>query len=370
MNNHKDTEEELKYSLSKELVLQLLFRLALFVVVMVIVAFISYKLCQTRVWQWYDSFYPLIHFFHENLIAIMLVLLLLGLFLLTVFYIWKMMGYFEEVLKAVDVIAKGEEVTLSLPKDLYQVEQKLNQIALETSRSKKEAQEANQRKNDLIVYMAHDLKTPLTSVIGYLTLLTENQGLSNELKQKYESIALKKAERLEELTNEFFEITRFNLSELTLSLSTVNMSMMLSQIAYEFLPLFAEKNLTYRLLADKDIMVNCDVEKMERVFDNLLKNAVNYCYSNSEILITARKQETGEVTISFMNHGRTIPKEKLNQLFEQFFRLEASRSSGTGGSGLGLAIAREIVRKHGGDIICESEDEKVRFLIVLPGQAM
>ena len=366
MNNDKKTTEELKYSLSKELVLQLLYRLAVFVVIMVIVCFIAYKLCQTRVWQWYDPFYPLIHFLHENLIAIMLVLLLFGLFILTVFYIWKMMGYLEEVVKAVDMIAKGEEIALSLPKELYQIEQTLNQIAIETNKSKAEAREANQRKNDLIVYMAHDLKTPLTSVIGYLTLLTENQEIPEELKLKYEKIALKKAERLEELTNEFFEITRLNLSEITLSLSTVNMSMMLSQITYEFLPLFAEKNLTYRLLLDKDIMVTCDVEKMERVFDNLLKNAINYCYEDSEIVITAKKEETGEIHISFMNHGRTIPKEKLERLFEQFFRLESSRSSGSGGSGLGLAIAREIIRKHGGELTCESENEQIQFVISLP----
>ena len=143
------------------------------------------------------------------------------------------------------------------------------------------------------------------------------------------------------------------------------MTTMLEQIRWEFEPLFSEKGLTCSLDLEKNLMVTCDVDKMERVFDNLLKNAVNYSYENTEIHIQAKRQEDGKVLFIFRNHGKTISPEKLGRIFEQFFRLESSRSSKTGGAGLGLAIARDIVRLHGGELSCESEEETITFSMVL-----
>ena len=264
-------------------------------------------------------------------------------------------------------IYREKEELVELPQELHEVEKELNQVMLNVRASREKAEEAEQRKNDLIIYMAHDLKTPLTSVIGYISLLEEEKDISGELKQKYLGIALKKSQRLEELVNEFFEITRFNLSTMTLELSTVNLTRMLEQISSEFIPVFQEKDLTYHLELDPDLKLLCDIDKMERVFDNLLKNAVNYSYKGTQIRILAHMEQQGsndeKLHIQIINHGKTIPKEKQERIFEQFFRLESSRGSGTGGAGLGLAIAREIIEQHGGELTCESEDEQIIFHI-------
>lgn len=273
----------------------------------------------------------------------------------------------ENILGAVNRIYREKEELVELPQELHEVEKELNQVMLNVRASREKAEEAEQRKNDLIIYMAHDLKTPLTSVIGYISLLEEEKDISGELKQKYLGIALKKSQRLEELVNEFFEITRFNLSTMTLELSTVNLTRMLEQISSEFIPVFQEKDLTYHLELDPDLKLLCDIDKMERVFDNLLKNAVNYSYKGTQIRILAHMEQQGsndeKLHIQIINHGKTIPKEKQERIFEQFFRLESSRGSGTGGAGLGLAIAREIIEQHGGELTCESEDEQIIFHI-------
>ena len=218
------------------------------------------------------------------------------------------------------------------------------------------------------MYLAHDLKTPLTSVIGYLTLLKDEKEIPPELRQKYLAISLDKAERLEDLINEFFEITRFNLSGISLEYSLVNLSLMLEQLSYEFKPMLAQKNLNCILNIQPDIMIKCDPDKLQRVFDNLLRNAVNYSYENQDIIITASRTESpnNRIKIVFENKGIDIPKEKLDRIFEQFYRLDTSRATKTGGAGLGLAIAKEIVELHKGSISASCTDGVIHFEVLLP----
>lgn len=182
---------------------------------------------------------------------------------------------------------------------------------------------------------------------------------------KYLSISLEKAEHLEDLINEFFEITRFNLSNITLEYSRVNLTRMLEQLIYEFKPMLLEKNLKCELEIAPDTMIKCDVNKMQRVFDNLLRNAVNYSFDDSTIHI-AVKQNGENLCIQFTNCGNTIPKEKLVRIFEQFYRLDVARSSRSGGAGLGLAVAKEIVELHNGTITAKSENEQIEFTVTLP----
>lgn len=226
------------------------------------------------------------------------------------------------------------------------------------------AKEAEQRKNDLVVYLAHDLKTPLTSIIGYLTLLEESPELPAEYKAKYTGITLEKAYRLEQLINEFFDITRFNLQSITLENNNIELVMMLHQIAEEFYPVLMEKNLRLNIKAKEKINIIGDADKLSRVFDNLMRNAVNYSYPDSQILISAYVKN-GYAVVSFKNKGDTIPKEKLEMVFEKFFRADASRQSSTGGAGLGLAIAKQIVEKHGGRISAKSENNITSFTVIL-----
>lgn len=367
MMDRKRKQYKLRRELTRQLLRKLAVRLLVYTGILLIVMLVAYWYCNRRIWYGYEPMYPLIHFIHENSFSCFTIGILFGFLLLVALHIWRMIRYMEDILESVNEIYEETDSNemIELPEELHEVERQLNEIKRNVRSSREQAREAEQRKNDLIVYMAHDLKTPLTSVIGYLSLLQEETDISTDLQRKYQGIALKKAERLEELINEFFEITRFNLSQMTLELSSVNLSTMLEQIVYEFMPMFSEKGLTWELDLEKNIMVDCDVEKMERVFDNLLRNAINYSYENSCIEIQARQQEDNKVVIMFQNRGKTIPKEKLERIFEQFFRLESARSSKSGGAGLGLAIAKEIVQLHQGQLTCESENETITFCMEL-----
>ena len=273
--------------------------------------------------------------------------------------------YFNEINKGIDTLIDENSGDVVLSSELVATEKKMNYIKHTIQQQKLAAELAEQRKNDLVVYLAHDLKTPLTSVIGFLTLLRDENQISEELREKYLSISLEKAERLEDLINEFFEITRFNLSSITLEYSRINLTRMLEQLVYEFKPMLLEKNLKCELDIPPNIMIKIDANKMQRVFDNLLRNAVNYSFDNGTIYI-AVKQDENNLHIKFTNCGNTIPKEKLERIFEQFYRLDTARSSRSGGAGLGLAIAKEIVELHNGTITAESKDETIEFEVILP----
>lgn len=258
--------------------------------------------------------------------------------------------------------AKGE---IELPPALAEAEVRLKLARQKALTDAAAAREAEQRKNDLIMYLAHDLKTPLTSVIGYLTLLQDEPQISPELRARYTGIALHKALRLEDLINEFFEITRFNLSHLELDTQPVDLKRLLEQVASEFEPVFREKELTCTLDLPAELRCEGDPDKLARVFDNLLRNAEHYSFPHTEVHIRAEQGEDA-VTLQFTNAGRTIPPEKLDRLFEQFFRLDSSRGTSSGGAGLGLAIARQIVQAHGGTIRAESADNTITFTVTLP----
>ncbi|MCM1054285.1 MAG: HAMP domain-containing histidine kinase [Bacteroides sp.] len=275
-------------------------------------------------------------------------------------------AYFTDVVsRSFNLLLRDNYSEADFPEEMEAIKDSFNSVKRTLERRTLDAKLSEQRKNDLIVYLAHDLKTPLTSVIGYLTLLRDEPGISEELREKYLGISLDKAQRLEDLINEFFEITRFNLTDIELSYSSVNLTRLLEQSAFEFQPMLAEKNLSYKLNAAENITVKCDADKLQRVFDNLLRNAVFYSYENTAIDINACRNGDS-VTVSITNRGGTIPPEKLERLFEQFFRLDSSRGTNKGGAGLGLAIAKKIVELHGGSIKASSEDETIEFTVTVP----
>ncbi len=286
-------------------------------------------------------------------------------FLIFRMYINSFIHYFMEINNSVDLLVKENIDDISLSPELLVIEKKMNTIKHTIEKQKMDVQLAEQNKNDLIVYLAHDLKTPLASVIGYLNLLYDEEQISPELRKKYLGITLNKAERLEDLINEFFEIARFNLSNITLQYSRINLTRLLEQLVYEFNPILKEKNLSCTLNVKNDMMLTCDADKIQRVFDNLLRNAYFYSFNNSNITITSF-ESNGKLIIKFINHGYTIPKEKLNQIFEQFYRLDSARSSDNGGAGLGLAISKKIVELHHGTICAKSENEWIEFEVILP----
>lgn len=303
--------------------------------------------------------------FRNYMEIFMLVGILVVFFIIFRIYLKWFTRYFIEINKGIDVLLNENNEDVSLSPELAATERKINTIKHTLEKRKLDTQISEQRKNDLVVYLAHDLKTPLTSVIGYLSLLHDEKQISEELRDKYMSISLEKAERLEELINEFFEITRFNLSNITLQKTRVNLTRLLEQLVFEFKPMLLDKKLHCNLCVEPDLKIICDPNNMQRVFDNLLRNAVFYSYENSTIDISVEKSDKA-LMITFTNAGNTIPKENLSRIFEQFYRLDTSRSSNSGGAGLGLAIAKKIVELHGGAIQTKSENEKIQFSVILP----
>ncbi|SMC55505.1 sensor histidine kinase [Papillibacter cinnamivorans] len=297
-------------------------------------------------------------------------LVLGGMILLILVFFYIAMGrfttYLNQISDGVDKVVEETEEPITLPEELQPMEDKLNEIKTTLKRRQQEAAESEQRKNDLMVYLAHDLKTPLTSVIGYLTLLSEKGELTEETRDKYLAICLDKAERLEDLINEFFEITRYNLQNISVEKKRVDLSFLLEQIADEFIPMFQQKELSCSLQIPPGLVVIGDADKLARVFDNLLRNAISYSDPRSEIVIRGEKQEN-RVRVSVRNQGLQIPEHKLSSIFQKFFRLDEARRSGTGGAGLGLAIAKEIVDLHHGKIMASSNGKQTEFTVELPG---
>ena len=279
----------------------------------------------------------------------------------------KMVKYLNQVETGIDNIVLDSADSIHMITELKPIETRLNEIKQILKKQEQEVIEGEKKKNDLIVFLAHDLKTPLTSIVAYLTMLDSYQDMPEEERQRYTHIALEKSIRLGELISEFFEITKFNLQDIVLEPVELNLSMMLEQLADELYGVLREKNLTCEVEAAEDMVVYGDADKLARVFDNILRNAVSYCYPNTKIRIQAEMTEEGN-RIVFSNRGKQIPKEQLGTIFEKFYRLDESRHSTTGGAGLGLAIAKEIVELHGGTIWAESDDKETRFIVTLPNK--
>lgn len=315
--------------------------------------------------EYEDALHIYQYYIRNNMEAFMW-LFILGVFFVF-FYIslnW-FMKYFRQIDEGLDVLLNGKEQEIVLSREMEAMEQKLNLVRRTLEKRELEAKLAEQRKNDLVMYLAHDIRTPLTSVIGYLSLLEEALDMPAEQKAKYVHITLEKAYRLETLVNEFFEITRYNLQHIVLEKEKLDLSYMMMQMADEFYPIVSANGNTIDLQMDENIHVNGDPVKLARVFQNILKNAASYSSPGTAITIRAEEKED-RICISFENEGKTIPKQKLDSIFEKFYRLDDARSTEKGGAGLGLAIAKEIVLLHGGRISAESKDGRTVFRVELP----
>lgn len=353
--------------LSRRLLVEYLLALVGWAVGLTALGLLCWTLCNLVTWQPTDPVYWMLQFIKEYVLLIYGGLLAAGCVAISYFFLARPLRYLDQLVEAAKLLAQPGEELVELPNALKNIQDDMNLAKEQALRAAAAAREAEQRKNDLIVYLAHDLKPPLTSVIGYLTLLQDEPDLSPTMRARYTGIALDKALRLEDLINEFFEITRFNLTHLELEAAPVDLALMLQQVAAEFEPQLAQKQLRCKLELPPTLPYRCDPDKMARVFDNLLRNAVGYSFAGGQITISAAQGPQG-VQLRFCNPGPTIPPEKLARLFEQFFRLDSARQSRTGGAGLGLAIAKQIVELHGGSITAASGEEQVAFTIALPPQ--
>lgn len=301
----------------------------------------------------------------ELIILLMFIVWLVYVILSLYRMIKKIFSYINAIVESSNNWFTKDTDYITLPDELSDLEKKLNYLKRESLTNEKLARENEQKKDELIVYLAHDIKTPLTSMIGYLSILNEMDDMPKKQQEKYIKIALDKSYRLEELINELFDVARFNSEKIILEKEKLNLNLMLAQIIDDFYPTLSELNKKIELNNEQQIMLVADPDKLGRVFNNLIKNAINYSAENSNIRINARKNEYN-IIVDIINEGRQIPKEKLDQIFEKFYRLDSSRISKTGGSGLGLAIAKDIVQLHGGQIKAISSENETLFRVELP----
>ncbi|MGF7145994.1 two-component system sensor histidine kinase VanS [Anaerotaenia torta] len=351
----------------RKTILRCIMTIILVTVLYVIGVVLVYYLASRIVWQPTPLYY-----FLKTIERHFTFLLLLVWFLtvaIIVYIDWsKTVGYIVEIADASAALVQPEEKDIQLSEELREIEYRMNQIKRIALQNERDAREAEQRKNDLVVNLAHDIRTPLASVIGYLSLLDEAPDMPAEQRIKYTGITLEKAFRLEQLIEEFFEITRFNLSSILVNKGKINLSFMLRQIADEFYPMLSPQSKQTAVHVPEGLILWGDADKLSRVFNNILKNAVAYSYEGSVIDITAFEDAENTV-IQFANTGDPIPPQKLETIFERFFRLDSARSSQTGGAGLGLAIAKEIVTAHGGTIAAQCEEDRTTFTVTLPKAA-
>lgn len=241
----------------------------------------------------------------------------------------------------------------------------LNKMVEEIRELMDKERESERTKNELITNVAHDLRTPLTSIIGYLELLSGPADIPQEMQKKYIDITYTKAKRLEKLIEDLFGFTKLNYGKISMKIGKVDIIKLLSQLLEEFYPNFAEKNLSYELQSNVPAkVISADGNLLARLFDNLVGNAIKYGADGKRIFVRLHATDL-IVSVSITNYGYVIPKDELPMIFDKFYRVEQSRSTNTGGTGLGLAIAKNIVDMHGGTIGVTSDQNGTVFTVRL-----
>ena len=223
-----------------------------------------------------------------------------------------------------------------------------------------------QSKTDLITNIAHDLRTPLTSILGYLDLIKNSQSVNEEMKEHYLEIVYNKALRLQKLIEELFGFTKLSYGKMNMNIITLNLVELLSQLIEESYPNFEKNNLNYEFTSNvKKLYIDGDGDLLVRLFDNLITNAIKYGADGKMVKIRLRKEKK-LVRITVLNFGYAIPEKELPYIFDKFYRVESSRSTSTGGTGLGLAIVKNIAEMHHGSVEAKSDLSGTRFIVTLP----
>ena len=278
------------------------------------------------------------------------------------------MRYIEELAQGLLEISKGNlnyRVQQKSEDELGSLAGNINHMAKELQHKIEEERKAEKTKNELITNVSHDLRTPLTSIMGYLRLLKDKRYDNPAQLEEYVNISYGKAEKLKSLIEDLFEYTKLTGDTIKLNRQVVSLDEMLEQLMDELVPVCEENDLTLvKTFPPEKVMVHVDVDKTVRVFENLLMNAIKYSDKPGTIQIRLLKAGN-KVTVTIENKGEPIPQEDLHNLFERFFRVEKSRSEATGGSGLGLAIAKNIIDLHEGEIWAECEENWIRFSVRL-----
>ncbi|MDA3777939.1 sensor histidine kinase [Lactobacillus delbrueckii] len=301
-------------------------------------------------------------------------IILMGIADVIVLY-WRLIRRYHQmqlrhIISELHYIANGHfdhRISFSVNNDMQKVIDSINSLVDSTMGAINEEKAIEQSKDELITNVSHDIRTPLTSIIGYLGLLKNGAVTSQEDMLKYINIAYDKAEQMRSLANDLFEYTTLKSTKTKLNVTPINIKGMMEQMAAGFELEAEKKGIAFSVKArPDDLIVNADVEKLVRVYNNLISNALKYAAGASRINLVANLINHEQVELRVENNGKPIPKDKLKKIFDRFYRVESSRNTKTGGTGLGLSIVQGAVELHGGTIRCESNKDWTSFIILLP----
>ena len=310
-------------------------------------------------------------FILEQHTAVVILYVLFGILIFSVTFMLleepgiRYMGRISDAVESISQGNLGTEVDVTGDDEFSAMAANLNKMASDIRTLMDKEREAERTKNELITNVAHDLRTPLTSIIGYLELLAGNTKVPAEMEHKYIEIAYSKSRRLEKLIEDLFGFTKLNYGKIAMHVGQLDIVKLLSQLLEEAYPNFVEKNLSYDLQSNVPAKtISADGNLLARLFDNLIGNAIKYGADGKRVLVKIHAEDD-TVTVSVTNYGYVIPADELPLLFNKFYRVEQSRSTTTGGTGLGLAIAKEIVDMHGGTISVSSDLNGTVFTVKL-----
>lgn len=278
--------------------------------------------------------------------------------------------YIKEITTGVEEISKGDlnfKIAERGNDEFRTLAKNINKMSIELKNKIEDERRAEKTKSELITNVSHDLKTPLTTIIGYLTLVKDKNYDGEKAMSDYIEKAYSKSLRLKKLIEDLFEYTKISNGVIKINKTKVNIVELMDQLLGEMSVLAKQNNLSFETdYSSSEIYVNADSDLMARTFENILSNSIKYSYKelNSKISISIMEHK-GSITLVFENQGDTIPTEVLPLLFERFYRIDKSRNSKVSGSGLGLAIAKSIVELHGGNISAESEANRVKIIVEL-----
>ena len=281
-------------------------------------------------------------------VAVVMVYLVLGLLLFAaVFMILQepYIRYISRISDAVQSISEGNlntKVDVTGDDELSSMAANLNRMAEDIRQLIEKERESERTKNELITNVAHDLRTPLTSIIGYLELLAGQKAIQPEMQHKYIEIAYGKARRLEKLIEDLFGFTKLNYGRIAMHVGDLDIVKLLGQLLEEAYPNFVDKGLSYDLQSNVPAkIITADGNLLARLFDNLIGNAIKYGADGKRVLVRIHAEEE-IVTVSVTNYGYVIPAEELPLIFNKFYRVEQSRSSSTGEPGWGWRLPRRL----------------------------
>lgn len=311
------------------------------------------------------------YYIPKYFIAFLALLIVVGLILFLLYYVTltkKFSQYIEEITYGIQEISIGNfenKIPIRTNDEMALVAEKLNDMSENIYLLLCDERQNEDVKNELITSVAHDIRTPLTSIIGYLYLAVYRKDLEEEIREKYLQIAYDKSKRLERLTEDLFSYTKYSTDEVKLHYECIDLVKFMEQMVDEFYPSFKSSGLEYEFNCEMKVaIILADGNMLARAIGNLVSNAIKYGSDGKYICIEV-KQEDEYAKVSVLNYGAIIPKEDLKHIFERFYRVENSRCVETGGTGLGLPIAKRIIELHNGSIEVKSDFEGTVFEVRL-----